>query len=128
MPPGRLPTRGKIDKERRTKPARRSLAFNRPRPPLLEDFTKESEMGTPKTKPSEGDSVATSEGLLADAFFGASPVVASALGIRLGATPCGPIDSNPLPLAISACAPRLRQQERRPGSGSLCSPLQAHLV
>ena len=30
-------------------------------------------------------------GSVADAFFGASPVVASALGIRSGATPRGPI-------------------------------------
>ena len=33
-------------------------------------------------------------GFCADAFFGASPVVASALGIRLGATPRGRFDSN----------------------------------
>jgi hypothetical protein len=33
-------------------------------------------------------------GFWADAFFGASPVVASALGIRLGATPRGRFDSN----------------------------------
>jgi hypothetical protein len=57
-------------------------------------------MGTPKTKPSEGDSVATSEGLLADAFFGASPVVASALGIRLGATLRGRFHSKPSPSTL----------------------------
>jgi hypothetical protein len=31
-------------------------------------------------------------GFPADAFFGASPVVASALGFRLGATPRGPFN------------------------------------
>jgi hypothetical protein len=40
-----------------------------------------------KPKPSDGDFVAAIRGSVADAFFGASPVVASALGIRLGATP-----------------------------------------
>jgi len=40
-----------------------------------------------KTKPSDGDSVAATGGRVADAFFGASPVVASALDLRSGATP-----------------------------------------
>jgi hypothetical protein len=44
---------------------------------------------TSKAKPSDGDFVATIRGSVADAFFGASPVVASALGIRSGATPRG---------------------------------------
>src|ERR1039458_1895505 len=35
-----------------------------------------------KTKPSDGDFVAATRGLDADAFFGASPVVASALDLR----------------------------------------------
>ena len=73
--------------ERRAKPARRSLAFNSPRPPLLKGSTKESM--TSKPKPSDGDFVAAIGGSVADAFFGASPVVASALGIRSGATPHG---------------------------------------
>jgi hypothetical protein len=52
-----------------------------------------------KPKPSDNGFAAT-RGLAADAFFGASPVVASALGIRLGATPRGPIHSNIHPLAL----------------------------
>ena len=56
-----------------------------PRPPLLRDSTKKSIVFFLKPKPSEGDLVAT-RGSVADAYFGASPVVASALGIRLGAT------------------------------------------
>jgi hypothetical protein len=44
---------------------------------------------TSKPKPSDGDFVAAIRGSVADAFFGASPVVASALGIRSGATPRG---------------------------------------
>src|ERR1039458_10755638 len=36
----------------------------------------------------------------ASAFFGASPVVASALGIRSGATPRGRIHSKPHPSAL----------------------------
>ncbi len=39
-------------------------------------------------------------GSFADAFFGASPVVASALGIRSGATPRGQIHSKPTPSAL----------------------------
>src|ERR1035437_3086350 len=73
--------------DRPAKPARRSLAFNSPRPPLLKGSTKESI--TSKPKPSDGDFVAAIGGSVADAFFGASPVVASALGIRSGATPHG---------------------------------------
>jgi hypothetical protein len=42
-----------------------------------------------KSEPSGGNFQAATGGLLADAFFGASPVVASALGIRSGATPRG---------------------------------------
>src|ERR1035441_6335448 len=79
--------RNKNQKERRAKPARRSLAFYSPRPQLLRGSTKES-MGS-KAEPSAGDFVAASRGSVADAFFGASPVVASALGIRSGATPRG---------------------------------------
>jgi hypothetical protein len=79
-------------KERRAKAARRSLAFSSPRPPLLRDSTKESMILLLK-KPSDSDFVAT-RGSVADAFFGASPVVASALGIRLGATPRGRFHPN----------------------------------
>lgn len=46
-----------------------------------------SQSQTRKTKPSDGDFVAATRGLDADAFFGASPVVASALDLRSGATP-----------------------------------------
>src|SRR5664279_4451310 len=84
--------------ERRAKPARRSLAFHSPRPPLLKDPTKESMSSKPK--PSDGDFVAAIRGSVADAFFGASPVVASALGIRSGATPRGRIHSKPHPSAL----------------------------
>jgi hypothetical protein len=90
--------RNKNQKERRAKPARRPFAFNSPRPQLLKGFTKES---MPlKSKPSDGDFVAAIGGSVADAFFGASPVVASALGIRSGATPRGRIYSNPTPSAL----------------------------
>jgi hypothetical protein len=74
--------------ERRAKTARRSFAFYRPRPPLLRDSTKERVFFFLKSKPSGSGWIAT-RGSVADAFFGASPVVASALGIRLGATPRG---------------------------------------
>src|SRR5947209_7259721 len=75
------------NKERRAKPARRSFALYSPRPRLLRGFTKESMDG--KTKPSDASRIAAIRGSVTDAFFGASPVVASALGIRLGATPRG---------------------------------------
>jgi hypothetical protein len=52
-----------------------------------------------KPKPSGNDFVAT-RGSVADAFFGASPVVASALGIRLGATPRGQFHPNLHPPAL----------------------------
>ena len=85
-------------KERRAKPARRSIAFKSPRPQLLKGPTKESMPSKPK--PSDGDFVAAIRGSIADAFFGASPVVASALGIRSGATPHGQIHSKPHPSAL----------------------------
>ena len=44
-----------------------------------------------KAKPSEVGCAAGPRGFAADAFSGASPVVASALGIRLDATPRGQI-------------------------------------
>ena len=90
--------RNKKQKERRAKPARRSFAFHSPRPQLLKDPTKESMSSKPK--PSDGDFVAAIRGSVADAFFGASPVVASALGIRSGATPRGRIHSKPHPSAL----------------------------
>ena len=91
--------RGQRQKERRAKAARRSFAFSSPRPSLLRDFTKESMISLLKPKPSGGHWVST-RGLFADAFFGASPVVASALGIRLGATPRGRIHLNIHPSAL----------------------------
>jgi hypothetical protein len=90
--------RNKKQRERRAKPARRSFAFYSPRPQLLKGLTKES-MGS-KPKPSDGDFVAAIRGSVADAFFGASPVVTSALGIRSGATPGGRIHSKPHPSAL----------------------------
>jgi hypothetical protein len=90
--------RNKKQKERRAKPARRSFAFHSPRPQLLKGPTKESMRSKPK--PSDGDFVAAIRGPVADAFFGASPVVASALGIRSGATPRGRIHSKPHPSAL----------------------------
>ena len=77
--------RNKKQKERRAKPARRSIAFHSPRPPLLQGSTKESMSSKPK--PSDGDFVAAIRGSVADAFFGASPVVASALDRRVGRDP-----------------------------------------
>ena len=90
--------RNKKQKERRAKPARRPFAFHSPRPQLLKGPTKESMSSKPK--PSDGDFVAATRGSVADAFFGASPVVASALGIRSGATPRGRIYSKPHPPAL----------------------------
>ena len=90
--------RNKKQKERRAKPARRSFAFHSPMPQLLKGPTKESMSSKPK--PSDGDFVAAIRGSVADAFFGASPVVASALGIRPGATPRGRIHSKPHPSAL----------------------------
>ena len=76
-----------------------SSRWMNPRPPLLRNFTQEIhvvivKVKTSKAKPPDGDFVAATRGLRADAFFGASPVVASALGSRLGATPRGRFDSN----------------------------------
>src|ERR1017187_4870593 len=77
-------------RERRAKTARRFFALYCPRPPLLGGFTKER--GTSKAKPSDGDFlVATRGSMRTDAFSGASPVVASASGIRSGATPRGQV-------------------------------------
>jgi hypothetical protein len=90
--------RNKKQKESRAKPARRSFAFHSPRPQLLKGPTKESLSSKPK--PSDGDFVAAIRGSVADAFFGASPVVASALGIRSGATPRGRLHSKPHPSAL----------------------------
>jgi hypothetical protein len=55
--------------------------------------------------PLMGDSVADIRGSVTDAFFGASPVVASALGIRSGATPRGRFHHKPL------LSPLSRQQD-----------------
>jgi hypothetical protein len=88
----------KNHKERRANAARRSLAFYRPRPRLLRGSTKESMPSKPK--PSDGGSFTTTRGSVADAFFGASPVVASALGIRSGATPRGRFHCKPSPSAL----------------------------
>ena len=90
--------RNKKQKDRRAKPARRSFAFKSPRPQLLKGSTKESTRS--KSKPSDGDFIAAIRGSGADAFFGASPVVASALGIRSGATPRGRIHFKPAPSAL----------------------------
>ena len=107
-----------LNKERRAKAARRSSRWIAQWPPLLRDFTKERPLknsdcmftenaastkvgkhpcmptgdGRPDEKPSGGH--CAPEGLPPMRFFGASPVVASALGIRLGATPRGRLDSN----------------------------------
>lgn len=67
------------------------FALYGPRPQLLRNFTKESgrskSKATSKSKPSDDNFDAATRGLIADAFFGASPVVASALGTAPGATP-----------------------------------------
>ena len=70
------------------KPGPSSPASSRciyPRPPLLRNSTKEIhvvQVKTLKPKPSDGDFVAATRGLIADAFFGASSVVASAVDLR----------------------------------------------
>ena len=93
--------RNQNHKVRRAKAARRSLAFYSPRPQLLRDSTKESMLLFLKPKPSDSDFVAATRGSsVADAFFGASPVVASALGIRLGATPRGRCHCKPSPSTL----------------------------
>ena len=83
---------GKRQEERRAKSARRTSRFIAQWPPLLRDFTKERGWFV-KTKPSAAG-FTSSRGSVADAFFGASPVVASALGIRSGATPRGRAQPN----------------------------------
>jgi len=76
------------DQKTKGKPGKSSPASSRwiyPRPPLLENFTKEIhnvKVKPSKPKPPDGDVVAVTRGLSADAFFGASPVVASALDLR----------------------------------------------
>ena len=89
---GRAGLIGKRQKERRAKNARRTSRFIAQWPPLLRDFTKEIARLI-KTKPPAAG-FTSSRGCVADAFFGASPVVASALGIHSGATPCGPLQPN----------------------------------
>lgn len=64
-----------------------------PRSPLLRDSTKEKGHGKGKSKDQKqkpSDGVGATRGRVADAFFGASPVVASALGTAPGATPARP--------------------------------------
>lgn len=61
-----------------------------PRPQLLTDFTKAKGHGKVKaksSKPSDSGLLAATRGFPADAFFGASRVVASALGATPGAAP-----------------------------------------
>jgi hypothetical protein len=89
----------KSNKDRRAKAARRSLAFFSPRPQLLEGFTKES-LFRIRTPSDNGHRRHFQRVFSTDAFFGASPVVASALGIRSGATPRGPIHSKPARSAL----------------------------
>jgi len=96
MPAAECNSRNERQKERRAKAARRAFARYGPRPQLLRDFTKET--GEIKNKTLWGDLLAAPRGSMTDAFFGASPVVASALGIRSGATPRGRLQpSTPLP-------------------------------
>jgi hypothetical protein len=59
-----------------------------------------------KAEPSGDGCAADRGGFATDAFFGASPVVASALGIRSGATPCGPDQTN-MPSKIKRTKPEL---------------------
>jgi hypothetical protein len=95
MPAAECSLRNERQKERRAKAARRSFALYGPRPQLLRDFTKET--GKIKNKTLWGELLAA-RGWMTDAFFGASPVVASALGIRSGATPRGRLQPiTPLP-------------------------------
>src|SRR5713226_1793993 len=87
------PVNPKLQKERRAKAARRFSRF-------LAQGLRSSEtspnkvgicFGGWKAEPSVTGFAADRGGSAADAFFGASPVVASALGIRSGATPRGQI-------------------------------------
>ena len=121
MPKVEQTAAAKTNSERRAKSARRSLALSSPRPQLLKGFTKESGGLFIKPKPSDGDRVAT-RGSVADAFFGASPVVASALGIRLGATPRGRFHCKPSPSALS----RKEDISTLPGIGHFYFALTVH--
>jgi hypothetical protein len=87
------PVNPKLQKERRAKAARRPSRF-------LAQGLRSSEtspkkvgvcFGWWKAEPSVTGFAADHGGSAADAFFGASPVVASALGARSGATPRGQI-------------------------------------
>ena len=107
---------GKSNKERRAKAARRSSRLLAPRPPLLRDFTKESggQSQSQKQNPLPATDRAAAEGSIADAFFGASPVVASVLGIRPSATPGGQFDSNaPSRRIFQPAIRKLRKEARR---------------
>ena len=59
-----------------------------------------------KAEPSVTGCAADRGGFATDAFFGASPVVASALGIRSGATPCE-CDQTNMPSKIKRTKPEL---------------------
>ena len=83
------PVNEKLQKERRAKAARRPSRFLAQG--LRSSETSPNKVGVCfgwwKAEPSVTDCAADRGGSSADAFFGASPVVASALGIRSGATP-----------------------------------------
>jgi hypothetical protein len=87
------PVNQKLQKERRAKAARRFSRFLAQG--LRSSETSPNKVGVCfeswKAEPSVTGFAADRGGSVADAFFGASPVVASALGIRSGATPRGPI-------------------------------------
>jgi len=93
MPAAECASRNERQKERRATAARRSFALYHPRPQLLGDFTKETVNIKNKTL---WDELLAARGWMTDAFFGASPVVASASGIRSGATPRGRLQPNTL--------------------------------
>ena len=110
-------------------PARRSSRFIYPRSPLRRDFTKENAAGKakPKTKPSEGDCNAIPEGLFADAFFGASPVVASALDLRQGRDPpADQVQFNTHPFVLGSKGDILTLHEK--GTFLLCADRPNSLV
>src|SRR5579863_152385 len=83
----------KLQKERRAKAARRFSRFVAQG--LRSSETSPKKVGVCfgwwKAEPSGAGFAADRGGCAADAFFGASPVVASALGARSGATPRGQI-------------------------------------
>jgi len=106
---------GKSNKERRAKAARRSSRLLAQDLRASETSPKKAGVQSQSQKQNplpETDRV-LAEGSIADAFFGASPVVASVLGIRPSATPGGQFDSNAPSRRIFQPAIRRSRKEAR---------------